>query len=257
VEDQSRTIEFLSQASTYGIGEPVARRETHAAIVFLAGAFAYKLKRSVRYSYLDYSSIERRRAMCEAEFAINRKTTPDLYLSVQPIVCENGVLRFGNTLESKDAVDWVVVMRRFSQSELLTQKLEAGDVSAELFRELGTEIAQFHRRAELNREFGGASAIARTIAESAKQIGSFAGGPFDASISERLRNLSQSNLAWVAGLLDARRDSGFVRRCHGDLHLNNVCILNSRPVLFDAIELTWTTTERAGLPTSSSTAMSS
>src|SRR5690349_23079288 len=84
-EDQTPVIELLSAPATHG-GEPVERIETHASIVFLAGAGAWKLKRAVRYDYLDFSTIERRKAMCEAEIELNRRTAPSLYRSAVPIV---------------------------------------------------------------------------------------------------------------------------------------------------------------------------
>jgi uncharacterized protein len=82
-EDQTEVVAFLSSRSTHG-GAPVERIETHASIVFLAGTRAWKLKRAVRYDYLDFSTGERRRAMCDAEVQINRRTAPDLYRGVVP-----------------------------------------------------------------------------------------------------------------------------------------------------------------------------
>jgi len=235
-EDQSEAIEFLSRAETYGVDSPVLRRETHAAIVFLAGPFAYKLKRAVRYSYLDYSTVSRRRAMCEAELAVNRRTAPDLYIRVQPVVRQNGSLAFGSGSDADRALDWLVVMRRFAESDLLEQKLGAGEVSPALMCELADVIAGFHQSAEHVSGFGGAAAIARTIDESRKLIGSFEPGTFAAGTAERFGSPAGQALAHARDLLDHRRESGFVRRCHGDLHLNNICILDGHPVLFDAIE---------------------
>jgi uncharacterized protein len=236
LEDQSEIVEFLSRAETYGAESPVLRRETHAAIVFLAGPFAYKLKRAVRYSYLDYSTVSRRRAMCEAELAVNRRTAPDLYVRVQPIVRQDGRLALGSNAGAGRAVDWLVVMRRFAESDLLEQKLGAGEMSPTLLRELAEVIAGFHASAERTAGFGGAAAIARTIAESKKLIGSFEPHTFPEGTAERFGSLAEQALAGTRDLLDRRAESGFVRRCHGDLHLNNICIMNGHPVLFDAIE---------------------
>lgn len=236
LDNQSAVIEFLSRPETYGIDSPVLRRETHAAMVFLAGPFAYKLKRAVRYSYLDYSTVSRRRAMCEAELAVNRRTARDLYIRVQPIIRQNGALAFGSRSDAGQAVDWLVVMRRFAETDLLEQKLGAREVSPALLRELAAVIAGFHASAERVADFGGAAAIARTIAESKMLIGSFEPGTFSHGMAERFSSLAEQALAHSRDLLERRRQSGFVRRCHGDLHLNNICILNGHPVLFDAIE---------------------
>lgn len=112
-EDQADVIGFLSIPSTYGATTPVERHETHGAIVFLCDAYAYKLKRAVHYPYMDYSTAEKRREMCERELAVNRGTAPGLYLGVRPIVRDAaGNLSFSDAA-MRTAVDWVVVMRRF------------------------------------------------------------------------------------------------------------------------------------------------
>src|SRR5262245_21075530 len=93
-EDQSAIVEFLSQPSTHG-GAPVERAETHASVVFLAGPRAYKLKRAVRFDYLDFSTATRRQQMCEAEVRLNRRTAPSLYRGVVPVTRRNGGLALG------------------------------------------------------------------------------------------------------------------------------------------------------------------
>lgn len=111
-ENQDEVIRFLSAPSAYGSILPVERLETHGAIVFLCGEHAYKLKRAVRYPYMDYSTVEKRQQMCEHELAVNRRTAPTLYLDVRPIVRNATGLAFGDPA-TRDAIDWVVVMRRF------------------------------------------------------------------------------------------------------------------------------------------------
>ena len=236
MDDQSETIAFLSRPGSYGLSEPVQRCETHAAIVFLAGRHAYKLKRSVRYPYLDYSTVERRRAMCEAELAINRRTAPDIYLRVQPIVRRDGKLSFAADGKIGDAVDWVVVMQRFSDSDLLERKLQAGEVSPELLRELAGTIAQFHAAAERRPDFGGSAIIARTISDALQMFHACEGRPFKPAMIEEFGRTAAAVLSQRAIDLDRRKAGGLVRRCHGDLHLNNIFIRNGQPVLFDAIE---------------------
>jgi len=115
-EDQQPVIAFLAHPESYGVAEPVERIDTHAAIIFLAGERAYKLKRAVRYSFLDFSSVAKRKAVCEAELALNLRTAPDLYLEVRSVNrMANGALGFGEG----EPVDWLVVMRRFDAENLL------------------------------------------------------------------------------------------------------------------------------------------
>lgn len=114
---QHEVIDFLSTPSSYGAAvEQVDVIETHASLVFLAGDRAYKLKRAVKYPYLDFSTVQRRRAACEAEIALNRRTAPELYLDVRALArMPDGRVGFST---DEPAIDWLVVMRRFEQTSL-------------------------------------------------------------------------------------------------------------------------------------------
>ena len=235
VDDQRATIAFLSDPSSYGPSiNQVERHETHISFVFLAGERAYKLKRAVKYPYLDFSTVERRRQTCEAELRLNRRTAPELYLEVRPIIRDlGGVVGWDG---DRDAVDWVVVMRRFGQDQLLAAVARAGRLDGELVRSLAAHIADFHANAERRPDRGGVAAMRAIIEENdvcLRAVGS-------AALSERqiseLRERSQAWLNRVRDLLDRRRLHGKVRHCHGDLHLRNICVLESRPVLFDCLE---------------------
>ncbi|HUJ04430.1 MAG TPA: AAA family ATPase [Rhizomicrobium sp.] len=236
-DDQTEIVDFLSTPAAYGLtAGPVERHSTHGSIVFLAGGRAYKLKRAVRYDYMDYSTPEKRRAMCEAELAVNRRTAPELYLEVRPLIREGGTLRIGAAGEQEGAIDWLVAMRRFDQQSLLEEMRKRGALDLPLMRTLAERIAAFHASAEVTKGFGGAAGIAEVIAECGRMFVSMMGAPFDPAKIERWLSLANSEQARLRGLLEARRDSGCVRRCHGDLHLNNICLVEGRPVLFDAIE---------------------
>jgi hypothetical protein len=236
-EEQRAIVAFLSQASTYGPGvKDVTRYETHGSIVFLAGRRAYKLKRAVRFPYMDYSTRALRHQMCLRELAVNRRTAPELYLDVLPIVRdEHGALQFGTNAEDRSAMDWVVVMRRFDQENLLEKVAETGGLTREMTAQLAQSIAEFHHAAEITPEFGGAARVREIIAENAA-IFRAADGPFRSAMIDRYERESLGLLGKLAPVLDKRQRDGHVRRCHGDLHLNNIVMLANRPVLFDAIE---------------------
>lgn len=238
-ESQEAVIAFLSAGASYG-QKAVERHETHGSIVFLAGERAYKLKRAVRYPYMDYSTLALRRAACEAELMVNRRTAPQLYLDAVPIVRDGGGLRFGTRAEGTAAVDWVVVMRRFPQSALLKSMAQKGALTADLMRELADGIAVFHRDAEVVPGHGGAAGIRRVIDECETILRSFANPPsqpaFRPELVQQWAIAARRELAQVAALLEQRREQGFVRRCHGDLHLNNICLIDGRPLAFDGIE---------------------
>jgi aminoglycoside phosphotransferase family enzyme/predicted kinase len=230
---QVDVIDLLANPATHG-GAQVERIDTHASIVFLAGPRAFKLKRAVRYDYLDFSTPELRKRYCDAEFAINRRTAPGLYRSVVPIVrTPSGLLELGG---EGTPVDWALEMARFDQGALLDRMAVTGRLPLALMAPLAEEIASFHQHCASRDDFGGEPGIARVIRGNAaglRESGSAAFGqdPCDALTRAALRALRSA-----APLLESRREAGFVRACHGDLHLGNIVLLDGRPTLFDAIE---------------------
>jgi aminoglycoside phosphotransferase family enzyme/predicted kinase len=232
-EDQSEVIAFLASPSTHG-GAAVERIETHASIVFLAGARAWKLKRAVRYDYLDFSTVERRRAMCEAEVQINRRTAPALYRGVAAVVRRaDRSLALGG---AGTPVDWLVEMVRFDQAGLFDRLATRGALDLALMRPLAGAIARFHASAARRPDHGGAAAMRRVVDGNAAGFAEQGAGVLDPIACADLTRGSQELLDRHRTLLDARRDAGFVRQCHGDLHLRNLVLLEGHPTLFDAIE---------------------
>ncbi|MBB3264149.1 hypothetical protein FHW79_001764 [Azospirillum sp. OGB3] len=227
---------FLADPVSHG-GAAVERVDTHAAIVFLAGDRAYKLKRAVRYPYLDYSTAELRRAACLEELRLNRRTAPSLYLGLESVVQRaDGALAFGGEdAAGGTALDWLVVMRRFPQDALLDRVAERGDFDDSLGCALADAVTAFHEAAEPRPDGGGAVAM-REVVEG--NIAELRASPslFAPDHVERLSGRSADALARLAPLLEDRRRGGFVRHCHGDLHLRNIVLLEGKPVLFDGIE---------------------
>lgn len=235
--DQSEVIEFLSKSVAYGTGVQVVDRcETHGAVVFLAGDRAYKLKRAVSLPYLDYSTAERRHAMCEAEIIINRPIAPEIYIGVRPVVRDaNGELHIGLATEQAHAVDWLVVMHRFDQSALLSSLFERGGLTNLLMRQVAERVALFHQAAPRTKSHGGFAGISEVVEECSAIFKEM----MDTFPNEKILvfdRLARADLVRHELLLESRRHDGHVRRCHGDLHLRNICLLNGHPVLFDAIE---------------------
>jgi uncharacterized protein len=234
-DDQRDVIDFLGRPSSYGAAvERVDIIETHASLVFLAGDRAYKLKRAVKYPYLDFSTAERRRVACEAELVLNRRTAPELYLEVRALTRgADGRIGFAS---AGPVVDWVVVMRRFDQPMLLDELAKAGRLSASSMTELAGHIAVFHQSAEPRLDRGGAAALAAVIETNHQCLTAARDAVFAAERIAEVRQGSLERLAALGALLDRRRGDGKVRRCHGDLHLRNVCLLEGRPTLFDCLE---------------------
>lgn len=231
-EDQAEAIAFLASPSAHA-GAPVERIDTHSAIVFLAGARALKLKRAVRYDYLDFSTAARRHAMCDAEVRVNSRTAPSLYRGVLPIVRDAaGALAMGG---EGTIVDWVVEMRRFDQHQLLDRLADAGCLPLEAMPALGHRIAEFHRDALRRPDHGGSSGMGWVIdgnADGLREFGQF----LDQAQCAQVIAMSRRQWQQRRDLVDARRVAGYVRECHGDLHLRNLVMLDGQPTLFDAIE---------------------
>ena len=232
-EDQADVVAFLSSPAAHG-GAAVERIDTHASMVFLAGERAWKLKRAVRYDYLDYSTADRRLPMCEAEVRINRRTAPELYRGVTAVTRQaDGSLRIGG---DGTPVDWLVDMARFDQGGLFDRLAEAGRLPLKLMTPLAHAIARFHHTAEGRGNHGGWDEMRRIIDGNAAGFAKEAAGILDPGRCARLTNRARFVLDRDGVLLDQRRDSGLVRHCHGDLHLRNIVLLDGQPTLFDAIE---------------------
>ena len=231
--DQSTVVDFLSSGAAHR-GAPVERIETHTSLVFLAADRALKLKRAVRYDYLDYSTLDLRRAMCEAELRLNRRTAPALYRRVVPVTQQaDGSLAIGG---SGQPVEWLLEMARFDQGCLLDRLAQNGSLSMDAMRPLATAIARFHADARRRVDQGGWLAMQDLIDGNAAGFRNDAPGVLDSTACARLTERSRLMAGRVRPLLDARRDDGFVRECHGDLHLGNIVLVDGTPTLFDAIE---------------------
>jgi uncharacterized protein len=232
-QDQREIVEFLGAPETHG-GAPVERIDTHASIVFLAGRLAWKLKRAVRYDYLDFSSAERRRQMCEAEVRLNRRTAPQLYRRVAPITRQaDGSLAIAG---SGRPVDWLVEMHRFDQEGLLDRLAARGALALDLMHPLAAAIARLHAGAEAHHDRGGAAGMSWVVEGNAAAFADEGTAIFPPAAVRALTAAARTAIERLAGRLDARRDAGLVRRCHGDLHLRNIVLIDGLPTLFDGIE---------------------
>jgi hypothetical protein len=232
-EDQSAVIAFLSSPAAHA-GEAVRRVETHSAIVFLAGNRAWKLKRAVRYDYLDFSTADRRRAACDGELRLNIRTAPTIYRGVTPVVRRaDGTLAIGG---SGSPVDWLVEMNRFDEDQLFDRLATRNQLDVGLMRPLATAIAQFHAAADPRPDHGGKAGMTWVVTGNSQGFAEFGQRILAESTCRQVAADTQHEIERHAALLEIRRAGGLVRQCHGDLHLRNIVLLDDRPTLFDAIE---------------------
>jgi len=229
---QQAVVDFLDDPATYS-GAPVKRIDTHAALVFLAGDRAIKIKRAVRFPFLDFSTLDKRKAACNAEIAVNRAYAPAIYRWVTPITREpDGSLMIGGKGEP---VEWAVEMRRFDDSQTLDHLADRQGIDQTLADTLGRAVAAAHRLAPTVADAHFADVLAGIIAQNESELAS---EPDLFSLQElrAFAGTTRDAFERVRPMLITRERAGLVRRCHGDLHLGNIVLIEGKPVLFDAIE---------------------
>src|SRR5512135_2867872 len=218
--------------------------ETHISWVLLAGEYAYKIKKPVALGFLDFSTLQQRRLYCEEELRLNRRTAPRLYLEVVPITGSEAAPLLGGRGE---AIEYAVKMRRFPQEALLSRMAQAGALTAGHIDALARATAALHAqaaRAEAGRPFGTAAEVLAPALQNFDQIEALIGPGEEASELERLRAWTRAEHERLRETFAERKAGGFVRECHGDLHLGNVALIDGQPTPFDGIEfsetLRWT-----------------
>ncbi|MEO1171647.1 MAG: hypothetical protein AAFX94_06305, partial [Myxococcota bacterium] len=231
----SEVLAFLEAPETYG-ESGVQRIDTHASHVFLAGEHAYKLKRPVKFPFMDFSTLDKREHAAREELRLNRRTAPELYLRVEAVVRRNGFLaRTETPTASDELLDWLVVMRRFDQDALLSAIAERGELSATHVDSLRDAVVALHREPSI-RDIDWVSAMKWVVEDNIDELRSFASVFEDQGMIDEAVTASSRFFDEDIEFLRARAQAGWIKRCHGDLHLGNVAWLEGRAVLFDALE---------------------
>ena len=226
---QRETAAFLQRLAG---GAPI---ETHISAVFAGADTVWKLKKAVRLSFLDFSTVAARRHFLLRELEVNRPAAPEIYRDVVPVLRRpDATLALGDPeRDNPEAIDWVLRMAPVPASDFVDTIAARGGLTPELLDAIADAVAAYHRAlapvagidaaASLNR-------VAQGNAEAARDAG-LSTAPVQAWLDAIAGRIGQ-----LAPWLRVRADAGFVRRAHGDLHLGNLCLWQGRPVLFDAIE---------------------
>lgn len=227
---QADVIAFLRGAAAHPGVAHVDVVETHGNLVFLAGPLAWKIKRAVKFPYMDFSTLSLRHAACLHEIEVNARLSPELYLGVVAITRDaQGRLAIAG---DGRPVEWAVKMCRFEQADLLSARAGAG-LSAELAKAVADSVFASHGDA-LRVAGGGAERVAGVLDPLLQSLAGCAG--LDAGVVAEVAAAATRRLPACAGILDRRAAAGLVRRCHGDLHCANIVLWQGRPLLYDAIE---------------------
>jgi aminoglycoside phosphotransferase family enzyme/predicted kinase len=226
---QERVFAFLTDPAMH---PQVHRIDTHAASVFLEGDRALKIKRAVRFPFLDYSTLEKRKAACDEEININRQFAPQIYRRVVAITQDSdGSLDIDG---DGTPVEFAVEMTRFDERQTIDHLAEAGEPDSGLVNAIADAIAASHAAAPRAAAEPWVESIPAFIDGNTTAFRTSACFP-EADIDD-LNAASRSAYPGIRELLRQRGRDGYVRRCHGDLHLANIVLIERKPVLFDAIE---------------------
>jgi aminoglycoside phosphotransferase family enzyme/predicted kinase len=231
-ERDETLIRSLSKPEAYPHPAPdIEVLETHISWVVLAGEFAYKIKKPVRLGFLDFSTLDLRRRFCEEELRLNRQWAPQIYLDVVPISGTDDRPRVGGDGPS---IEYAVKMLRFPQQAILAAELEAGRLTGDDMIEIAEMLAARHGQA-LQVRVKGEDAVLDVSAPMLENFDYLVDRLEDGAYTS-LKQWTETSLRSLDGVLRHRAEAGFVRECHGDLHLGNLVRLPAGIVAFDCIE---------------------
>ncbi|MEY2831179.1 MAG: hypothetical protein RLZZ574_437 [Cyanobacteriota bacterium] len=234
----SRLIIQMQQPDFYphAVVEDLKLVQTHASYVFLTGNYTYKVKKNVNYGFLDYSSLTKRKFFLDEELRLNRKIAPELYLEVLPISQHNSKFVLAN---SANIVEYALKMHAFPQENLFSNLLKTDQLSSDRLKELGKVVAKFHYNADTNEyisKFGTAANIRVAFAENYQQSQKYIGKVQTREQLEATKVYTDYFFTEREYLLKQRVKQGKIKECHGDLHLNNICLWHKQIQLFDRLE---------------------
>ena len=210
--------------------------QTHISYIFLTGDYAYKLKKPVNMGFLDFSSLEKRQYYCQQELALNRPIAPEIYLDVLPITQHQETLEMNGKGE---IIDYVVKMRQFPQTTLFSEMEKAGKLTESLLAQLGKRVAKFHQETKRNdyiSAFGKPEKIQSAIENNYRHTEKYVGSVQNQKQFLETKAFTDRFFQDNNSLLKKRVNHHFIRECHGDLHLKNICYWRDKIQLFDRIE---------------------
>lgn len=210
--------------------------ETHISWVLLTGPYAYKVKKAVNFGFLDFTELAARKHFCEEEVKLNQRLTDGLYLDVLPIT---GSIEAPSLGGDSPVIEYAVKMRQFPQSQLLGEMQARGELKPEHIDALAEQIAHFHMRAPrvpLEHPLGTPEAVMAPVRQNFEQIRPLLSEDADLQQLDALEAWAETSFERLRPLLARRKAEGFIRECHGDIHLGNATLLDGEVVLFDCIE---------------------
>lgn len=252
--DQDIVVDALTKPNNYSTAfisdGNVKHIETHLSHIFKVGKIVLKLKRAVKFNFVDQSTVALRKAACQKELLLNKRNAPDLYICIAPIVVEDGKIyadlsdidsKVGKDISAPPisdnlVVDWVVVMHRFDDNFQFSVMADQNLLTSPSIRKLTDLISGFHKASEETTESSGYSGFSEIIEMLCQNFSNSDGRILNRKSIGLWQSKIRPSLEQHRNLLECRRRNGYVRRCHGDLHLGNICLFHNTPTLFDCIE---------------------
>jgi aminoglycoside phosphotransferase family enzyme/predicted kinase len=227
-----------AEAYPHPVTEPIRLEQTHISYLLLTGKWAYKIKKPLDLGFLNFTSLQKRKYFCEEELKRNRHFAPELYREVLPVVSNHaGKLRLGK--QGQVAVEYALKMQEFPQDTLFRAMLDAKTLELHHLRDLGRRLASWHLDASTSAEiqaYGSVEATREVVEDNFSATKKFIGSVQTSEQFEQTRNFQLKFLDEQAKRFRKRQSEGWIRECHGDLHLNNVCWFPDKALLFDCIE---------------------
>jgi uncharacterized protein len=214
----------------------IIHKETHISHVFLAGDLVYKIKKAVRFSFLDYSTLDRRVHFLNEELRLNRRLAPSVYLAVMPITFDGSEWHLGG---DEPAAEYALIMRRLPERRMLPFLLETSQVTPAMMVELAEVLAKFHAQAKritLPDSLGYPKALAQQWNDNFRELEPWVKTSIDADAVGVLKDFGARFIDRYHDLFIQRAQQGWIRDVHGDLHCEHVCFAPEGIQIFDCIE---------------------
>ena len=236
-QQQQRLIRRLAAGDCQGLPDgPIEHIETHISHILLAGNYAYKIKKPLNLGFLDYTRLALRRHYCEEEIRLNQRLAPELYLDCIPITGSPDNPTLGGP--TAEAIEFAVRMRRFDQQQQFDLLVAHGALKCDVVRHLSEILARFHRTAEQapGGPWGQPDAIQAPVEDNFSELFAVLKDSAQRQILSRLQRWTRQRSDELRAVFETRNRDGWVRECHGDLHLGNIALIDQQPVIFDCIE---------------------
>lgn len=226
-----QTAEFYDHEVT-----EVVMLQTHISWVFLTGTYAYKVKKPMDFGFLNFTELSQRKHFCEEEIRLNKRLADQVYLETVRITgTETAPVLNGEG----EAIEYAVKMRQFDQSDLVDGVLRAGKLQAQHIDDIADQAAHFHQTIQISDQqspCGTADIVNAPVIQNFEQLDPLISDITAREQLERLTVWSEQEFTKIKPALEQRKKDGFIRECHGDMHLGNMALINGQITIFDGIE---------------------